>query len=349
METLMSDLKKRPIIFVGGKGGVGKTTHAASIACRLAAMGKRVLIISTDPAHSLGDVLKCALSGNIERIHDTLFALELDVEALTDRHFANIFNTLSSYTKPEMLKKMRQHFETSKSSPGAKEAALLEAICHHLVNYEALGFDHVVFDTAPTGHTLHLLELPKMMQAWTDSLLAQHGEQNRLREAALPFWKQQSRETSLLSDATQTRWEKALNVLQIRRELFAQAGKVLHDRTQTTIILVMIPEALPFEETRRALAQLQHVKLPCQHIILNQILPKTQADHPFWQQRQQRQQIIFAQIRRELSSVFRHDFALQATDIRGVTDLATWGNEAYLGSEAPRFRPAKKDCWRWIR
>ena len=65
MDELLKDLSTKSVIFVGGKGGVGKTTHAASLATRLAATGKKVLIISTDPAHSLGDVLDKQLSGEI--------------------------------------------------------------------------------------------------------------------------------------------------------------------------------------------------------------------------------------------------------------------------------------------
>ena len=87
-----------------------------------------------------------------------------------------------------MLPRLREHLEAAKSSPGAEEAAMLEAICRHVVEQRQQGFQHLVFDTAPTGHTLRLLELPKMMGAWTEGLLAQQGQQQKLREAALPFW-----------------------------------------------------------------------------------------------------------------------------------------------------------------
>ena len=173
MDRLLQSLQDRPLLFVGGKGGVGKTTHAASLACRLAALGRKVLVVSTDPAHSLGDVLQEKLSGTARALDDNLSALELDPSRMVDEHFAAVEKTIAAYARPEMLPRLREHLEAAKSSPGAEEAAMLEAICLHVVEQRQQGFQHLVFDTAPTGHTLRLLELPKMMGAWTEGLLAQ--------------------------------------------------------------------------------------------------------------------------------------------------------------------------------
>lgn len=330
-DPLLSALSQRRVIFVGGKGGVGKTTHSASLACRLAASGRKVLLISTDPAHSLGDVLQRQLSQTAQALTPHLSALELNPQEMIERHFAQVAQTIRGYAKPEMLPKIQQHLDAAKSSPGAEEAAVLEAICQHITDHRTRGFDHVVFDTAPTGHTLRLLELPQMMGAWTQGLLAQQQRQQQLREAALPFWQQQQRDQTALSDARHARWQTALQVLEKRQALFGEAGRILNDATSTSIVLVMTPEMLPLAETRRAAAQLRQFKLPCQHLIINQIMPAPAADDaPFWHQRHQRQQEILARIREDLPDLHHHPYTLQALDVRGIAALTAFGDQARM-------------------
>ena len=331
MDRLLQSLQDRPLLFVGGKGGVGKTTHAASLACRLAALGRKVLVVSTDPAHSLGDVLQEKLSGTARALDDNLSALELDPSRMVDEHFAAVEKTIAAYARPEMLPRLREHLEAAKSSPGAEEAAMLEAICRHVVEQRQQGFQHLVFDTAPTGHTLRLLELPKMMGAWTEGLLAQQGQQQKLREAALPFWQKSGQRHPFSDELKQERWRQALDVLERRQKLFAEAGRLLTDAAHTAIVLVMIPEMLPLAETRRAVAQLQHFDLPCRHLIVNQIIPPLADDNAFWQQRRARQQEILSQIRRDLAGLQQFDYALQSTDIRGVEALRRFGAEGLMG------------------
>lgn len=329
MDSLLDDVLHRPLIFVGGKGGVGKTTHAAALACRLAALEHKVLLISTDPAHSLGDVLQTPLTDTPQQLDPWLSAMELNPRHLVEEHFAQVTQTIAAYAKPEMLPQIRKHLDAAKSSPGAEEAAMLEAICRYITGYRELGFDHVVFDTAPTGHTLRLLELPQMMSAWTEGLLAQQGRQARLREAALPFWKKSQSEQTLLSDAKNQRWQQALQVLQKRQQLFHNAGHLLTCPHHTSIILVMIPEMLPFAETERSVAQLDRFHLPCRHLIINQIIPADESN-PFWQQRYRRQQQIITRIEQTFPQLNRHYYALQAADIRGIPALRHFGASGLL-------------------
>lgn len=331
-DKLAEAVCKTPVLFVGGKGGVGKTTHAASLACRLAEQGSKVLLVSTDPAHSLGDVLQTPLSGTIRALTENLSALELNPYKIVEQHFAQVENTLAGYAKPEMMPKLKQQLEASKASPGAEEAAMLEAVCKYVVHHKLMGFDQVVFDTAPTGHTLRLLELPQMMGAWTESLLEQQGRQQKLREAALPFWQKSGKENTVLSEAKNRRWQQALQVLQKRQQLFAAAGERLADAEQTGIILVMTAEMLPLAETRRAVAQLKHFRLPCRHLIVNQLMPEPEEEQTFWQQRYQRQQAILADIRRDFADLQLYEYGLQAADIRGIEALTAFGRQAIADS-----------------
>lgn len=329
MDELLKDLSSKSVIFVGGKGGVGKTTHAASLATRLAASGKKVLIVSTDPAHSLGDVVDRELTGDIIQLTDTLSAVEMSPHKMVDEHFEQVIKTIKAYARPDMLPKLKEHIEASKSSPGAEEAAMLEAMCNYIVHAPDMGFDHVVFDTAPTGHTLRLLELPKLMNAWTEGLMSQQGRQQKMREAAKPFWEKKNVEqTALMSEEKDSRWQQALDILKKRQNLFHRAGHILDNQDKCSIVLVMIPEMLPLAETRRAVHQLAHFNMPCRHLIINQVLPESEADNAFWQSRYDRQASIIEAIEKDFPKQDRYYYTLQAKDIRGLEALQEFGASA---------------------
>ena len=321
--ALATRLATQPIVFVGGKGGVGKTTTAAALASYYASQAKKTLIVSTDPAHSLGDVLNTRLSHKKTAINPYLDALELNPDIIVDSHFAQVERTIKGYANPDMMPKIREHLRLSKSAPGAQEAAMLESMCQHLVNAADAGYEHIIFDTAPTGHTLRLLVLPEMMGAWTDGLLAQQRRQAKLRSAAthLDRHKQEHDIINPFGEHKRDRWEQAVAVLEQRKALFRQAGELLHNRNQTAIILVMTADVLPLAETQRAISQLEASRLTPTAIVVNQLISPAQTD-PFWQQRADRQQQLMSDIERNFSHYPIYPIYLQQTDIRGTEALS---------------------------
>lgn len=331
LHKLVEQLAAQPIIFVGGKGGVGKTTTAAALASHYASQQKKTLIISTDPAHSLGDVLNMRLSNEKTAVTPYLDTIELSPDVIVDAHFSQVERTISAYANPDMMPKIREHLRLSKSAPGAQEAAMLESMCQHLVSAADANYEHIIFDTAPTGHTLRLLVLPEMMGAWTDGLLAQQRRQAKLRSVAnhLDSHNQKSNQKDVYNDVPNPfsanksdRWEQAVSVLEKRKALFRQAGVLLHDRSQTAIVLVMTADVLPLAETKRAIAQLEDSNLPPAAIVVNQLITPTQADE-FWQHRAERQQQLIQDIEQTFPKYPLYPIYLQQTDVRGTDALST--------------------------
>ncbi|MED6318047.1 MAG: ArsA family ATPase [Pseudomonadota bacterium] len=338
LHTLVEQLKAQPIIFIGGKGGVGKTTTAAALASYYASQQQKTLIVSTDPAHSLGDVLDTQLDNAKTAISPYLDAIELNPDVIVDEHFSQVERTIKSYANPDMMPKIREHLRLSKSAPGAQEAAMLESMCQHLVEAADAGYEHIIFDTAPTGHTLRLLVLPEMMGAWTDGLLAQQRRQAKLRSVAthLDSHNQKSSQTDSaqknhvvnpFAAKKPDRWEQAVSVLEKRKQLFRQAGLLLHDRTQTAIVLVMTADVLPLAETKRAIEQLEDSKLTPAAIVINQLISTTQSDE-FWRRRAERQQDLLQDIENNFSKYPLYPIYLQQTDVRGTEALSALLNDS---------------------
>lgn len=331
LHGLVDQLSTQPIIFIGGKGGVGKTTTAAALASYYASQQKKTLIVSTDPAHSLGDVLDTQLNNAKTAISPYLDAIELNPDVIVDKHFSQVERTIKSYANPDMMPKIREHLRLSKSAPGAQEAAMLESICQHLITAADANYQHIIFDTAPTGHTLRLLVLPEMMGAWTDGLLAQQRRQAKLRSVAnhLDSHNQKSSQKDInkkdvpnpFAQKKPDRWEQAVAVLEKRKQLFRQAGILLHDRSQTAIVLVMTADVLPLAETKRAIEQLEESKLTPAAIVINQLIVPTQSDE-FWLLRAKRQQHLLQDIENSFSKYPLYPIYLQQTDIRGTEALS---------------------------
>jgi len=149
-------------VLYGGKGGVGKTTVAAATGLALADAGAETLVVSTDPAHSLGDAVSQPIGPEPVEIRDGLWGVEVDPQAGIDRYEA-IFEALSEEFADAGIRldeaQVAELF-TSGVLPGSDELAALDGLADYV---DSDRWDRVVFDTAPTGHTLRLLDLPEVM------------------------------------------------------------------------------------------------------------------------------------------------------------------------------------------
>ncbi|MDT8449456.1 MAG: ArsA family ATPase, partial [Wenzhouxiangellaceae bacterium] len=126
--SLVASIIDRRFVFCGGKGGVGKTSIAAALGMVAARAGRTVRVISTDPAHSLGDVFECRLDHRPTRVEAGLEAVELDPDKCMDAYLDEVARRLRDYVKPALYGEIDRQMEQARHSPGAAEAALLEEI-----------------------------------------------------------------------------------------------------------------------------------------------------------------------------------------------------------------------------
>ncbi|CAN5858840.1 TRC40/GET3/ArsA family transport-energizing ATPase [soil metagenome] len=250
----------RRLVFFGGKGGVGKTTLAAAFATLLAARGERTILVSPDPAHSTSDVLGAKLSSEPTELEANLHGVEINAAADAAAYVERVKEDARGSVSPEVMPAVRQHLELAKSSPGTEESALFDRFVD-LIALSPEEYDRIVFDTAPTGHTLRLLTLPALLTAWVEGMVRQRekvaGMERMLRNLA---GKEGSEEDPIL------------NRLRERRGKFHHARhRLLED---TTFYLVLIPERLPIEETARALETLTQGNVHVGALVVNRLLPE---------------------------------------------------------------------------
>ena len=320
-------LEGRSILFVGGKGGVGKSTTAASLAVHLADSGEQILLVSTDPAHSLGDLFGAAVGDQKREIIPGLHALEIDPGEEVERYLARVKSTMRHYVQPTMYSEIERQIELTRHSPGSEEAALMDRVTT-LMQEGATSHDRIIFDTAPTGHTLRLLALPEIMAAWTTGLLKSRERSDSLGKAVdrLRGREQASGdELAWFDDAkeevTDERTQKIQEVLLERQRRFSKARRLLLDPKSTAFILVLIPEKLPVLESVKTLAVLKEHKVPVAGMVVNRTLPNNQALGEFLESRRSQEAEYLQQIEKAFSKLPRVQIPLLSRDVQGIDAL----------------------------
>ena len=260
-KILNKDVK---LIMVGGKGGVGKTTCASAIAVRMAAEGKKVLIISSDPTPSLSDIFEVSIGNKETKIIDEyqLFGLEISSDVVLkkwkERFGAEIYEVISSFSDVEY-----DFVDYIGTAPGIEEEYMLSFIIDLVENGT---YDVVVWDTAPAGHTLRLLQLPHLFL--------------RHLEAATKFYMNMYSYFEKLKDLTGLKGSKRtlLEIIGSWEALAETIVRFIRNEKTTKYVIVTIPEALGVKMTGRIIEEFRENKLKVNDIIINYVVKEEDCE-----------------------------------------------------------------------
>lgn len=297
------------ITFFGGKGGVGKTTCSAAHALALAESGERTLLISTDPAHSTADLLEMTVRREPVKLKDRLWVKEIDPADASARYMEEVKQHLYGLAAPRLWKEVERQMDFAAASPGADEAALFDEMVQTILDGEH-DYDHLVFDTAPTGHTLRLLSLPELMGVWIEGMISRRKRHRDL--------------TRMLHNVAGTEVEpedRVYEMLQKRKNRFAAVRERLLDPQVTRFCFVLNPEHLPLIETAKAVDILDKYDIPVKGLIVNRVLPP-EADGAFFAKRREQEHVYLQEIDERFHHLDKLFIPMKPTDIRGLHELS---------------------------
>ncbi len=248
------------IVLYGGKGGVGKTTCAAAHALAHSKENPtaETLVVSTDPAHSLGDVFEQTLDDEPTPVTDSLFAVEVGAERGQEA-YRLVVETLAGEFRAAGLRidesDLERLFEAG-LIPGGDEVAALE----YIARYTGGEYDTVIFDTAPTGHTLRLLDLPEVLG---ETFAVASEVQRRVRRAA------KTARSMVIGPAAYWGSDDEPDEMASLRERITVVDKLLHDPTSTRFRIVLTPERMAIAETERLVSRLEDASVPLDSLVVN--------------------------------------------------------------------------------
>jgi len=292
-------------IFFSGKGGVGKTSMACTHAVRYADEGKRTLIVTTDPASNLADVFEQKIGHHVTPIAGVpnLSAMEIDPDRATQEYIDRAMSPLRAAFPAQMVQVMEEQM----SGPCTAEVAAFDRFTDFIVRGEsAPEFDVIIFDTAPTGHTIRLLELPAEWSQSIDAASAGSG-QTCIGPAA---------------------------AIQDAKHKYENALAALRDESLSTFTFVLHPEAIAIRETKRAISELTKLGIHTYRIIINGIIPASEKSNPLFAARSEMQARYLKQISAELPYPTQR-MTLLSGEITGAARLRGVGKIFFDGEQAP--------------
>ncbi|MDP4147086.1 MAG: arsenical pump-driving ATPase [Bacillota bacterium] len=285
-------------LFFTGKGGVGKTSTACAVAMTLADQGKRVMLVSTDPASNLQDVFNTELNNKGVQIKEVpnLIVANFNPEEAANEYKESVIGPFRGKLPEVVIKNMEEQLSGSCTVEIAAFNEFSSFITDEKVQRE---FDYVIFDTAPTGHTLRMLQLPS---AWSD------------------FISESTHGASCLGQ---------LAGLEDKKEVYKNAVKNLADKNLTTLILVSRPESSPLKEAERASKELQDIGVNNQILVINGVLQK--QDDELSAALYEKQQKALEGMPQYLKQLETFEIPLRPYNITGLENVRAFLKEDSIG------------------
>ena len=301
----LNDIKLTKYLFFTGKGGVGKTSTACATAMTLADQGKKIMLVSTDPASNLQDVFNTTLNNKGVEIEEvpSLVVANFDPEEAAKEYKESVVGPYRGKLPDVVIKNMEEQLSGSCTVEIAAFNEFSNFITDDKVQKD---FDHVIFDTAPTGHTLRMLQLPS---AWSNFISeSKHG-------------------ASCLGQ---------LAGLEDRKEIYKNAVRTLANKDLTTLILVARPEASPLKEAKRASKELQDIGVNNQVLVINGVLknPNDELSNNIFN----KQRIALDDIHEHLKNLETFEIPLRPYNITGIENL-----RAFLKEDNIKYSHEKLD------
>ena len=311
MQKYMTDNPELKYVFFGGKGGVGKTVLAGTAAIWAAQQGKRTLLASTNPVHSLSSLLDQDVFGKPTEVNGVpnLWAYEIDTKDTIEKSKQEIREKIEWFLKFADIKTKADEFvESATMNPSFEESAMFENMIDLMFDNE---YDVYVFDTAPTANARRLLGMSSVYSMWVNKMVQSREEATSLKDLLSYSKKKQEK-------------DPLMDYLLKLRERMAHAKELLTDDRLTSFFFVTLPEALPIAVITRFIGWFHDFNIPVGGVIVNMQIDKSSVkdDSPdFVKNRVSMQDAYMEKIDQEFGNRVRAVLPLLETEVRGVDML----------------------------
>lgn len=300
----LQNIKKTKYLFFTGKGGVGKTSLSASLAISLADSGKPVLLVSTDPASNLQDIFKTAIGNKPQAVNEVpnLFILNLDPEKAAKEYRETVLSMYRGLLPESAIQNMEEQLSGSCTVEIAAFNEFSSLLTDETIQIK---FDHIIFDTAPTGHTLRMLELPA---AWNGYIEQTGGNASCLGQ---------------------------LSGLTDKKQIYEKAAQTLKDKEKTILYLVTRPQKLAVDEVVRTSKELKELDITNQVVVFNYVLEKCVKGDTLSEIFYNSQQQLLKTLPTELNAFDKYISFLRPFNIVGVDNIRhLLADKEYLPQDA---------------
>ncbi len=263
MEKFMKDHPRLKYIFFGGKGGVGKTVMAGAAALWSAKQGRKTLLASTNPVHSLSNLLEKDVFGKAAVVCDQekCYAFEIDTRDTIERSKQEIREKINWFLKfADITTKAEDFIESATMNPAFEESAMFENMMDLMFKDE---YEFYVFDTAPTANARRLLGMSKVYSLWVEKMLKSREEARSLRQ--------------LLSFSKKEEKDPLLDYLLGFKDRMGNAKALLTDEALTAFFFVTLPESLPIAVITRFINWFHEFGIPVGGVVVNGLIQKDQV------------------------------------------------------------------------